>query len=95
MPCEDGQERLEPSRFSPRGEGLVERRALVRAEQVAWLRYTLEAHEGLAFMHSDGSGEVFLLAPAGLSAELDELVVDLIREGCIEALVGEDPPCGR
>lgn len=91
---------MSESSFSPRGEGLVERRARVKPENVAWLRYVLEAHEGLAFMHveapgsmrerapnSDGSGEVFLLAPAGLSAELDELVQDLLNEGCLESLL--------
>ncbi len=86
--------------FSPRGEGLVERRARVRPENVAWLRYVLGAHEGLAFMHveaqgpmheraknGDGSGEVFLLAPAALSAQLDELVQDLLDEGCLSSLL--------
>lgn len=77
--------------FSPRGEGLVERHARIRPENVAWLRYVLEAHEGLAFMHvaedSHGSNEVFLLAPAGLSVQLDELVGDLLREGCLEELL--------
>src|SRR3954471_6031936 len=81
-------------RFSPRGPGLVERLVRVRPEQVAWLRYTLEAHEGLAFMHvegrglarepdSQGSGEVWLLAPVGFAAALDELIGDLLREGCL------------
>ncbi|MFT3922684.1 MAG: DUF4911 domain-containing protein [Myxococcales bacterium] len=82
--------------FSPRGEGLVERRARVKPENVAWLRYVLEAHDGLAFMHvsqdSHGSDEVFLLAPAGLTSQLDELIRDLLDEGCLEALC--DPPPG-
>jgi hypothetical protein len=51
------------------------------------LRYVLEAHDGLAFMHSDGSGEVLLLAPVGLSAGLDELVGDLLQEGCLTAVL--------
>ncbi len=75
--------------FSPRGEGLVERYARIRPENVAWLRYVLEAHEGLAFMHVDedshGSGRVLLLAPACLGAQLDELIDDLLREGCLDA----------
>jgi hypothetical protein len=78
--------------FSPRGAGLVERRARVQPRNVAWLRYVLEAHEGLAFMHvedKNGSDEVFLLAPTGLEAELDELVQDLLQEGCLDALLGE------
>jgi hypothetical protein len=84
---------MKPERppFSPRGAGLVERCARVRPQNVAWLRYVLEAHEGLAFMHvpedSSGSERVFLLAPEGLAAQLDELVADLLREGCLEQLV--------
>jgi hypothetical protein len=76
--------------FSPRGEGLVERLVRVRSEQVAWLRYVLEAHDGMAFMHADGSGNVWLLAPVGYAAALDELIADLLREGCLDALVNRD-----
>ena len=50
-------------RFSPVGPGLLSFRARVPAENVAWLRYVLEAEDGLAFMHSDGSGVVLLLCP--------------------------------
>jgi hypothetical protein len=34
-----------------------------------------------------GSHQVFLLAPEGLAEQLDELVDDLLREGCLESLV--------
>jgi|GEM_PF-6101153 len=80
----------ESAAFSPRGVGLVERRARVKPENVAWLRYVLEAHEGLAFMHvspnTPGSQEVFLLAPVELTRALDELVRDLLDEGCLDGL---------
>lgn len=75
---------MEPG-FSPRGEGLVERRVLLAPAQVAWLRYVLEAHEGLAFMHADAEGRVWLLAPSALASQLDELIDDLLREGSLEA----------
>jgi hypothetical protein len=80
------------ARFDPRGPGLEERRVLVSPEHVAWLRYVLEAQDGLAFMHSDGAGHVYVLAPVGRSAELDELVADLLREGCLSGVVTDEAP---
>jgi len=56
---------------------------LVPREQVAFLRYLLEAHEGLAFMHGDGSGVIALLAPESQAAGLDALIVDLEAEGLV------------
>ncbi len=70
----------------PAGDGLCARRVRVERAQVAWLRYLLEAHEGLAFMHSDGSGQVSLLTTESQRAGLDALIADLEREGVIEAL---------
>jgi hypothetical protein len=67
----------------PSGDGLCVRAVLVERAQVAWLRYLLEAHEGLAFMHSDGSGVVSLLTTTSQSAQLDALIVDLIGEGLL------------
>lgn len=64
----------------PSGEGLVQRRVRVAKADVAWLRYTLEAHEGLAFMHSDGSGIVTLLTTESQRAGLDALIGDLLAE---------------
>jgi hypothetical protein len=62
----------------------------VRPEQVAFLRYVLEAHDGLAFMHSDGSGEVWLLAPVGREVALDELIRDLLAEGYVDEIISDD-----
>jgi hypothetical protein len=67
----------------PAGEGLCSRKVRVERAKVAWLRYLLEAHEGLAFMHSDGSGLVSLLTTESQRADLDALIGDLEREGVI------------
>lgn len=77
-------------RFSPHGPGLVVRRARVSTEQVAWLRYVLEAEDGLAFMHSDGSGIVLILCPEGRAAEMDALMVDLLRDGCLAEILPDE-----
>jgi hypothetical protein len=69
--------------FRPVGAGLVERPVLVAKEQVAYLRYLLEAHEGLAFLHGDGSGVVLLLAPESQAHQLDLLISDLEAEGLV------------
>lgn len=74
----------------PSGPGLCLRRVRVARESVAWLRYTLEAHEGLAFMHSDGSGEVSLLTTDSQAAALDALIADLTADGLVE-LVAPPP----
>lgn len=70
----------------PMGPGLWLCRVRVAPAQVAWLRYTLEAHDGLAFMHSDGSGYVSLLTTESQAAALSALIVDLARDGVVELL---------
>jgi hypothetical protein len=70
-------------RFRPAGAGLVERPVLVARAQVALVRYLLEAHDGLAFMHGDGSGTILLLAPESQAAALDGLIADLAAEGLV------------
>jgi len=65
------------------------RHVRVAKADVAWLRYTLEAHEGLAFMHSDGSGVVSLLTTYSQREGLDALIVDLQAEGLVTLV---DPP---
>lgn len=67
----------------PAGEGLCLRSVRVERANVAWLRYLLEAHEGLAFMHSDGSGLVSLLTTDSQRAALEALIGDLEREGVL------------
>ncbi|HEX5659855.1 MAG TPA: hypothetical protein VFX59_21820 [Polyangiales bacterium] len=82
-------------RFDPGGPGLVERSVMLARADVAFLRYVLEAHEGLVFMHveergssarehfADGSGVVRLFATESLAGELDALVADLEAEGLV------------
>jgi len=62
------------------GEGLVTRRVRVARDQVAWVRYVLEGHDGLGFLHSEGGGELTLVAPVSCAAALDEVIDDLSRE---------------
>lgn len=70
----------------------MERPVRVARADVAWLRYTLEAHEGLAFMHSDGSGFVTLLTTESQRQGLEELIIDLVAEGLLtRADPGEAP----
>jgi hypothetical protein len=68
----------------PSGDGLCVRQVVVERAQVAWLRYLLEAHEGLAFMHSDGSGVVSLLTTESQASGLDALIADLEGEGIVQ-----------
>ncbi len=67
----------------PSGAGLIERPVWVPRAQVATLRYVLEAHEGLGFMHGDGTGAVVLLAPESQERALDALIDDLEAEGLL------------
>ncbi|MCB9594581.1 MAG: DUF4911 domain-containing protein [Sandaracinaceae bacterium] len=62
------------------GDGLITRRVEVARDQVAWVRYVLEAYEGLAHLHSDGGGELTLVAPADRARELDAVIDDLVDE---------------
>lgn len=71
------------NRFDPAGPGLVERSVLLARADVAFLRYVLEAHDGLVFMHGDGSGAVRLFATESQERELDALVADLEAEGLV------------
>lgn len=68
---------------SPAGEGLVERRVLVARAEVAFLRYVLEGHDGVALMHGDGSGAISLFAPESQARALDALIADLAAEGLL------------
>ena len=62
------------------GEGMVTRRLIVRAKDVAFLKGVVEAHDGLAQVFAEGGGDLTLAAPACREAELDELVRDLCDE---------------
>lgn len=81
-----GVGRLKDSAMSRRpvppvvGEGMVCRRLVVRASDVAVLKGIVEAHEGLAQLYAERGGDIVLAAAAGRELELDELVRDLARE---------------
>lgn len=62
------------------GAGMITRRLVVRAKDVAFLKGIVEAHDGLAQVFAEGGGDLTLAAPVGREAELDELVRDLAAE---------------
>ncbi len=62
------------------GEGMVTRRLLLRAKDVAFLKGVVEAHDGLAAVFAEHGGDLVIAAPTSREAELDELVTDLARE---------------
>ncbi len=62
------------------GEGMVTRRLVLRAKDVAFFKGVVEAHDGLAAVFAERGGDLVVAAPASREAELDELVTDLARE---------------
>ncbi len=62
------------------GAGMVTRRLVVRAKDVAFLKGVVEAHDGLAQVFAERGGDLTLASPASREAELDELASDLARE---------------
>ena len=68
------------------GEGMVSRRLVVPAHEVAFLKGVVDAHDGLAQVFAERGGELRLAAPADRAAELDDLVASLARE--LGGLVG-------
>lgn len=68
----------------PTGTGLLTRRVRVRTDQVAFVRYVLEAEDGVGLLHGDGTGELTMIAPHGQGAALDRLITDLAAEGLLE-----------
>jgi hypothetical protein len=76
----------------PSGFGLVERHLIVPRDQVAFVRYVLEAHEGLGLMHGDGTGVIVLMAPDSQVHALDALIADLQAEGIVQAVLQPERP---
>ena len=72
------------------GEGIVTRRLVVRAKDVAFLKGIVEAHEGLAQVFAEGGGDLTIAAPVGREAELDEIVRDLASE--LDGILPTDLP---
>lgn len=72
----------------PIGSGLCHRQVRVHRSDVAWLRYILEAEEGLANFHSEGFGPVdrgvvHLTCPTQREDELDAFIAELISDGVV------------
>jgi hypothetical protein len=59
------------------GAGLTSRRVRVAREDVAWLRYVLEGHDGLANLHGASDGTITLVTTDGLADELDAVIAEL------------------
>lgn len=62
------------------GEGMISRRLVVRAKDVAFLKGIVEAHDGLAQVFAESGGDLTVASMAGREAELDALVADLAEE---------------
>jgi hypothetical protein len=56
------------------GEGMVVRRLLLRAPDVVFFKGIVEASEGLAAVHAEKGGDLFVAAPADRAQELDALL---------------------
>lgn len=72
------------------GEGMVTRRLVVRAKDVAFLKGVVEAHDGLAVVFAESGGDLLLASPSDRERELDALVRDLAAD-----LDGAIPQDGR
>jgi hypothetical protein len=72
------------------GKGMIVRRLVVRAKDVAFLKGVVEAHEGLAQVFAEKGGDLTIAAPEGRDAELDELVRDLASE--LGGILSQDEP---
>lgn len=62
------------------GPGLVSRTVEVDRADVAWVRYVVEAHDGLANLHGDKDGTITLVTTPGMLGALDRLLDDLKSE---------------
>ena len=72
------------------GPGLASRRVRVARRDVAWLRYVLEAHDGLANLHGDADGVITLVTTESLAPELDRVLDDLAGEMTLSRLDAPD-----
>jgi hypothetical protein len=75
------------------GEGMVSRRLVVRAKDVAFVKAVVEAHDGLAQVFAERGGDLTLASAAEREHELSDLASDLARE--LGGIVGPDERDGR
>ena len=73
------------------GTGLVVRRFRVARADVAWIRYVLEAHDGLGNLHGDGRGVIAIVTTTELAEALDAMLDDLGNEIAIAPVAGDEP----
>jgi hypothetical protein len=62
------------------GPGMVIRRIVVRAKDVVFVKWIVEAREGLAQVFAEHGGDLTLAAPEDRAEELDLLIADLVQE---------------
>ncbi|HJL16144.1 MAG TPA: DUF4911 domain-containing protein [Sandaracinaceae bacterium LLY-WYZ-13_1] len=68
------------------GPGVVARTIRVPKDQVAWVRWVVEAHDGLANLHFARGGRITLVTPESQADALDEVIADLAEEIPLERL---------
>lgn len=69
-----------PAKLVGVGEGMIQRRLVVRAKDVVFVKGVIEAHDGLAHVFAESGGDLTIAAASGREVELEELVRDLARE---------------
>ena len=60
------------------GPGLVARELRVPREEVAWVRWVIEAHDNLASVHVAPGGVVTLVTTESQVGVLDEVLADFV-----------------
>lgn len=60
--------------------GMTTRAVSVRPPDVVFVKGLLEASDGLASVFAERGGDLWISAPPGREAELDELIADLVEE---------------
>jgi hypothetical protein len=65
---------------APLGQGMVERRVIIAARDVVFLKGLLEAHEGLAQVYAEKGGDLTICTTTEQAKELDHLLAKLATE---------------
>jgi hypothetical protein len=70
-------------------------RVRIAREEVAWLRWVIEAHDNLAILTGDGDGTIVVQTPTSRAGEVDAVLRDLEHEIPSLVRVRESPPPPR
>jgi hypothetical protein len=62
------------------GEGMVNRRVVLRARDVVFFKGIIEASDGLAAVFAERGGDLTVCAPEARQAELDDVLDSLCAE---------------